>query len=749
MQELKAALGKAVPGDSILLKSGEWKDVPLIIESGGTSDRPLFVGAEEAGKVKFTGNSFVRFGADHITVSGIHFTNGFTKERAVVEFRNKEQQLANHCRLTQCAIENYSRPERFNTDHWIIFWGQHNRVDHCVIGDKLNSGTTLIVELNDERSQNNYHNIDSNYFKGHSPLGSNGGETIRVGVSRYSLTASRTLIHHNYFERCNGEVEIVSIKSGNNEIANNVFFECEGGLVLRHGSQNKVINNVFIGNSKPFTGGVRVINPGHIVKNNLFYKLAGERFHSGFSVLNGVPNSSISRYHQVKDVSIDSNTFYHCKSILFGAGKDPERTAAPVNVRFSNNLIVPDGAKLYEDANKDGGIHFANNVYGNSLAGKPERGFAAQKVLIVPDLHNRFKLSYIKSPVLGARLSYNELMDETKTGPSWCSVTDAVARQTVTHKVAVADSQRLPAAVQRAHPGDVIELTDGVQYGIEESIYINKPITIRAAAGLPEKPELVNVTGKSLPAFIIIEKGGSLIVENIRFNSADKSYGDVQSAISTTTAPMNGIYSLFVRNCEFFNFNESGYSCIRGTRSTYADSVVIENSVFRNNAGSSIDYSAEKEDKGIYNVEHLIIRNTLFTNTLSGAVNVYRGGNDESTTGPEVIIDHCTFNEVENRMQGCVIKLWGVQRAAITNSVFNNSGAGGRVIWFEEMSWDKLLVDYCNFYKSGRISSFYDKVSGKHNYSTNPVFINPTHFNFRLAKSTNLLSEKGKPLGVN
>ncbi len=51
----------------------------------------------------------------------------------------------------------------------------------------------------------------------------------------YALTASRTNIHHNYFERCSGEVEIVSIKSGDNQINNNTFYECEGGLVLRHG----------------------------------------------------------------------------------------------------------------------------------------------------------------------------------------------------------------------------------------------------------------------------------------------------------------------------------------------------------------------------------------------------------------------------------------------------------------------------------------------------------------------------------
>jgi poly(beta-D-mannuronate) lyase len=133
---------------------------------------------------------------------------------------------------------------------------------------------------------------------------------------------------------------------------------------------------------------------------------------------------------------------------------------------------------------------------------------------------------------------------------------------------------------------------------------------------------------------------------------------------------------------------------------------------------------------------------------LSTAINVYRGGNDESTTGPDVVIDHCTFNEVENRMQGCVVKLLGVQSASVTNCVFNNSGAGGRSIWFEEMSWDKLKVDYCNFYKSGRVGSFFNNVTGKHIYYNNPVFNDPSRYDFRLAAGS-LVSADGKQLGVN
>ncbi|WP_315817862.1 polysaccharide lyase 6 family protein [Paraflavitalea speifideaquila] len=504
-QELNTALSKAQPGDSILLQSGVWKDVPLIIETSGTKEKPLIIAAQEPGKMQFTGNSFIRFGSDYVTVSGIHFTDGYTTDRAVVEFRNKEQQLANHCRLTQCVIENYSRLDRFNTDHWLILWGQHNRIDHCVIGDKLNSGTTLIVELNDERSQNNYHSIDSNYFKGHSPLGSNGGETIRVGVSRYSLTPSRTMIHHNYFERCSGEVEIVSIKSGNNEINNNLFYECQGGLVLRHGSQNKITNNIFIGNNKPFTGGVRVINPGHTVSNNLFMDLAGERFHSGFSVLNGVPNSSISRYHQVKDATIDHNTFINCRSIIFGAGKDPERTAAPQNVRFINNYIIPYGKSLYEDANKDGGIRFADNFYMGTTQVKPPAGFA-EAVRRREDMKYGDSTYFIPKHTSGVDRSLLSWMDATTTAPSWYNLNTRTVFDSEVIPVSIADSKRLPSLMAGLPNGSEIELTQAGQYEIDQPLIVNKRITIRVQDGLTGKPELVNISGKAFLPLLSLRK---------------------------------------------------------------------------------------------------------------------------------------------------------------------------------------------------------------------------------------------------
>ncbi len=656
------AVKNAKPGETLVLANGTYKDAQLILVGNGAPGKPILIKAETPGKVKLTGNSFLKLGGEFLHVSGFHFTDGYTKNEPVIEFRKSNDLLANNCRITNFVIEYYSKPERFDTDSWIVFWGKNNRLDHTTIGDKLNGGTTVIVNLNDERSQENYHSIDSNYFRGRQRLGSNGGETIRVGVSRYSLTPSRTVIAYNYFERVNGEVEIISIKSGNNHVFKNTFYECEGGVVLRHGSNNIIESNLFIGNNKPHTGGIRVINPGHKIFNNLLIECAGDRFRSAFGVLNGVPNSLINRYYQVTDADIYNNSFINCNSIIFGAGKDAERTLAPKNVTFRNNFIATKNDVLFEDANRDGGIVFEKNFYKGNIAA-PVNGFS-------PTGSNEFLWNTLKviTPhnVSGADLKVLRGLNAKTKGADWYVPASPRNYNPQTITVTASQSKELPAIISKANAGDIIILTSSdLPYELEKEIVVNKPLTIKASDST-NKIEFVNVSEKSLPSFITIENGGNLTVSGIKFNGAYKSFGDVAAGISTSaTKPMNQHYNLLVSNCEFYNYNESSQSGIKATKSTFADLVSVSNCLFRNISGTGIDFSAEKEDKGIYNVERIEIRNTVFTNLLGTAIVVYRGGNDESTTGPSVLIDHCVFNEVNNMEQGSVVKLLGAQEATM------------------------------------------------------------------------------------
>ena len=66
-----------------------------------------------------------------------------------------------------------------------------------------------------------------------------------------SLSSGYTIVEHNLFEDCDGDPEIVSIKSSDNIIRHNTFRGSYGTLSLRHGNRNKLESNYFFGNGKP------------------------------------------------------------------------------------------------------------------------------------------------------------------------------------------------------------------------------------------------------------------------------------------------------------------------------------------------------------------------------------------------------------------------------------------------------------------------------------------------------------------
>ena len=741
---LKAAVAMANPGDSILLKDGIWNNAMLEINGKGSPKIPIVIAPEHPGAVILSGQSCLKIGGEYLVVSGFHFKKGYTPVHEVISFRINNEQLARHCRVTQVVIEDFSQPQRFKTDSWITLYGQHNRIDHSTFVNKLNAGPTIIAELDDERSQQNYHSIDSNYFKGRERFGSNGGESIRIGVSRYSLSSSRTMITHNYFERCNGEVEIVSVKSSENEISFNTFFECEGSLVLRHGFKNKVEGNLFNGNNLPFTGGVRLVNPGHVVGNNVFYHLRGTGFRASLALVNGVPNSLINRYFQVTDVRINNNTFIGCAEILFGAGKDAERTLSPQRILFHKNLVIGGSREVYTDNNADGGIDFNNNVLEAKFAGAVPPGFSNEPVTEIPlqDLMIASKKGY------GAAFNVLNPIVKAKTGAPWYQQARLTTRKPVVFRVTRTHANNLTSIARKALNGDTLLLSESGFYQMTDEVVIDKALVITAGAGLLTKPVLVNGSYKELPAFFTITNKGRLSVSGIAFKGTYKSFANADAGIRSSENPMNRHYTLTVDRCEFYDFNESTQSGFKASKSTFADTISFTNSIFHHISGSGINLAAEKDDKGIYNAEYTLIKNCVFTNLLGSAINIYRGGNDESTLGPFVEIDHCTFNEVDNREQGVVVRLIGAQHASVLNSIFSNSGKGGRSIQFQEYRWDEILVDFCNFYEAGKVESFYQKALGKHVFKQKPEFNNAEKLDYGL-KNVFPLSTAHRMIGAN
>ncbi|MFC2080261.1 polysaccharide lyase 6 family protein, partial [Bacteroidota bacterium] len=689
--------------------------------------------AETPGEVVFSGNSSLTIAGDYIEVHGILFANGNSESKPVISFRSGDR-VANHCRVSSCAISYYNPSDRFIKTNWVELHGQYNQVDHCSFVGKLNAGVTLAVLLNGKENQENHHRIEYNFFGERPRLGSNGGETMRVGTSTFSLTSSNTKILNNYFNKCSGEVEIISIKACDNTISGNTFYECEGILTLRHGNNNTIQDNVFIGNNVPNTGGVRVINAGHNISNNHFQELAGHRFRSAFAVMNGVPNSAINRYHQVKDATFDNNVFINCENIAFGIGSDNERTAVPQNSSFRNNIIYnPDSDKLITELDDMSGISYMGNTYNiKSKIGK--KGFESKAMRFEKDENGLYvNTDYKITPQ--AR--------KDNTGAAWYQKDKAAVSSPERHEVSAGDN--LNEITIAASAGDIIVLREDIL--LNEPLLINKPLIFLGEKQDARNAELKYKSNRDHLPLMIIQNGGELRMKNIDINGASES-GVANIGISTQKEPSIEHYNLFVDQCSFYNFSEGRASAFQAFKSTFADSIVFTNCTFHTISGFAINLKAENEDLGKYNAEYVIMENCLFYNVMGSALDLYRGGNDESTTGPSLLIDHCTFHNIENKELGSAINLTGVQEVQITNNVFSESGKSGRVIRMEDQQWIKCLVDNNSFYNCGRFESFYDNRMGKNNYYLDPSFVSVENADFTLGSTSPLLKRSTNKMAI-
>jgi len=335
--DISSAMASAGPGDTLIMTNGTWTDQNIFFNGNGTASQPITLQAQTPGQVILNGNSLLHIGGSYQVVDGLRFDSGALSGGSVVEFRSGDG--AHHCRLTNTAIVNYNPPNLNTRYFWVSFYGHDNRVDHCYLSGQSHSGVTCVV-WRDDSSVNN-HLIDHNYF-GNRPVGpENGYETIRIGDSSQSLSASRTTVEYNYFEHCDGEIETISNKSCENIYRYNTFVDNKGQLTLRHGNGCRVEGNFFFGYNVNDASGIRIIGENHLVINNYFAGLKGSGIRAAIAMSNGVPSPQLDEYFQVKNTVVAFNTLVDCNASfaigLLAAGG--AATLPPENCRIANNIV--------------------------------------------------------------------------------------------------------------------------------------------------------------------------------------------------------------------------------------------------------------------------------------------------------------------------------------------------------------------------------------------------------------------------
>ena len=692
IEELIAANKKAQPGDIIILQNGEWKDAIIKLDCSGTKEKPIEFKAQTPGKVMISGNSRLMLGGNYIVVSGLNFSNGNSGDNAVITYRIDKNRLANNCRVTNCVINDFNNPKRMDENNWVAFYGKNNRLDHCSFVNKKNMGVLLAVILDDERSRDNFHEIDHNYFGKRPPLASNGGEIIRVGVSQHCQYNSNTQITNNFFEDCDGETEIVSIKSCSNMIQDNVFKESQGSLVLRHGDNNIVSGNLFVGNDKTATGGVRVINKGQVVRNNVFYKCRGAAFKAPIAVMNGIPNSPAHRYVQVLDAEITDNIFYECSPLSFCEGSDDERTLPPDRVSFTNNIFYNTrDTNIYTTSDEVNGFTFASNKVSTAVRQQLINGFEKEKLDTKSFPKGSASAPYfaditmIPLAIKDAGLS---------TGAAWFNKKEnGVAKKPATVNCINAEQ----VYKQLAGKDPVIIRLTGKEYKLTSPFVVTKNVQFTG----DRKNEIKLNIENGLAAFIV-SANGNLTIQNLLI---DGSKVKADYFIASDSNGYSNHYNLSLRNCIIRNFNQSNgcKDIFHAFKYMIADSIIIRNNQFQNNQLNFFMMADEKENKGYYNAEKIYIGHNQFSAHQGQLINIYRGGNDESTLGPDFIFSHNVISECQTGDNSPLMLLTGVQVSQVFSNKFTNCNKDASLILYLDTVRARHRLEANTITKSGRV----------------------------------------------
>lgn len=688
----------AQPGDLILLQKGDWQNANIQLNAIGTDKAPITYRVENAGTVWLTGQSSLNIGGAWLIIEGWHFRDGYAGKKAVISFRTSKTQLANHCRVTNSVIDGFNNPKRLDENYWIELHGRNNRIDHCQFRDKQNMGVLLAVILDNDLSRQNFHSIDHNHFGFRIPLASNTGEMIRVGVSEHCEFNSNTQITDNYFDNCDGETEIISIKSGANVIRGNLFKECQGSVVLRHGNKNLVMDNVFLGNGKAGTGGVRIINEGNWVLNNFFYRCRGEGFRAPLCIMNGVPNSPAFRYLPVKDALVANNSFVDCAPMGFCEGSDTERSQAPVNVLMVNNLIHNQTDKsVYLIFDKINGFHFVGNIVNKEQGQQLMNGFSKSaiaksnkdSIAVSKSVYQNTK--YWLDSISKANPERTELVINSKPGFSSTNLISQVKKlekatgtnwyQPTTSsknllKIDCADAASLKKLIQQ-YPGANLSINlTGKQYLFDAPINVLQQLELTSKQTTPVQ---LAIKGTNQAFLFQIMSGTSLTLKNI---AIDLSNLQSSSFIATDSSGAVKHISFSMHQAKVSNSQAVFFDA---TKTSVADSIIITQSRFDQGAGILFKMNQELGKKGYYNVEQLTISNNQFKDYQGQVLDLVRTGNDESTMGPIVKIANNQFNNIQfNADNKPMIHFAGVQKTLLENNRFINCYTSKVMILYQD-----------------------------------------------------------------
>lgn len=459
VEKLKVQLQTLKPGDTLIIPQGRYQDLGLVEINADN----ITIKAEKPGQVWFTGLVQLKVNSDDVVLDGLVFTEGGPAERfGGIRFHGHNNVLKNSTFKDFNHAYEYQPDERrqeYPKYLWVSLWGKDAQLINNRFEAKYKRGTLIGVQK-DETADN--HIIKHNLFYSQKPnqynefaienairYNGNSWEAIRIGDSKSSQFPSNTLIEENLFVDMDGEREMISLKSGENIIRGNTIFNSASMISLRHGKANTVENNVILGNKKQLTGGMRIYDENHVIRNNYISgtrgsegDIAGNADVRGGIVLNtgiidvekgevldqSVKGKELNKQWTPKNITISHNTILDADwGIVHGSqghrvslfdNKQVENIYAGTDIKFNHNLVMTDNEEQVA-VRASGQFPLQNTRYeqeryiGQVIGKEQLKNYSQQSI----DLKNKNGFSYM--PGNGADVNKLKIMTTETVGPDY------------------------------------------------------------------------------------------------------------------------------------------------------------------------------------------------------------------------------------------------------------------------------------------------------------------------------------------
>ncbi|WP_426790106.1 chondroitinase-B domain-containing protein [Sphingobacterium sp. WOUb80] len=354
-QEINRIINNLPSGETFYLPNGEYKDLQIQI----TSKNRISIKAQQNGKVRFSGNSFITIrNSNDVLISGFLFDK--TNALISITLQNSNRVTVSDNYFDQCGNGEYNS----------IIMIKDGSSNNIITRNTFNKNRTMGVRINDFNNFNN--EISFNSFLDipratdiYRSSGGNGLECIMVGSGKQWKWNSNTIIRNNYFKNVIGDAtEIISLKSNKNSVLGNYFENSKGGISLRLGNNSIISKNTFFNTAYP----VRVYGAGHkIIGNTMNGGVIGIQLPGGDSEQGS--NQRLASYFRSDNISIEGNFVSNFKeSVVMGRTGGKNRNLMPTNITVDNNTFDKQ-TWLVTDNNRINGMK-ANGNRASSLDSK-------------------------------------------------------------------------------------------------------------------------------------------------------------------------------------------------------------------------------------------------------------------------------------------------------------------------------------------------------------------------------------------